>query len=441
MQTELVPAPVVTSLETVVTQSGLDPASAEALRLAFNPLFTAAADWSKRVNGLSVTDVSQRRELKLARESRLALKEIRCNADRQRKKLKEESLRRGKAIDGIYNVLEYLVAPLEEQLLAMEQFAERKEAARLDEQLAERQKALAYHGFPAMDTGALRTMADEDFQKLLSDAQLMAEAKQREAERVELERLAKERAEAEERQRLAAENARLQAEAAAREAQLLAERQAAEHAAKVAAEAAAAERRAALAKAKEERLAAEAKAREEAAAREALARQEREAAQARLDLARKEQDRLADLAAKEKSAREQAERELEAHRKATTPAVTVTVTASAPVQSLAAIPVQTSVVIYGASDDMIEIEGALREEFDGGDDLAYLAFSDGTVLSVQYADDGCWRINRVATGTAIYSKTEAVESDGDDYSDRVTLSGPAGELRWCVKGSSFVTSF
>lgn len=309
MQTEIVPAPV-------VTQSGLDPASAEALRLAFNPLFTAAADWSRRVNGLSVTDVSQKREMKLARESRLALKEIRCNADRQRKKLKEESLRRGKAIDGIYNVLEYLVAPLEEQLLAMEQFAERKEAARLDEQLVERQKALTYFGFPAMDTGALRTMADEDFQKLLADAQMMAEAKQREAERVELERLAKERAEAEERQRLAAENARLQAEAAAREAQLLAERQAAEQAAKVAAEAAAAEKRAALAKAKEERLAAEAKARAEAAEREAQAKVERDAA-AKVAAAREaadnlERDRLASVAAAEREQRLAVERQLQA---------------------------------------------------------------------------------------------------------------------------------
>jgi hypothetical protein len=439
MQTELVP--VVTSLETVVTQSGLDPASAEALRLAFNPLFTAAADWSKRVNGLSVTDVSQKREMKLARESRLALKEIRCNADRQRKKLKEESLRRGKAIDGIYNVLEYLVTPLEEQLLAMEQFAERKEATRLDEQLVERQKALTYFGFPAMDTGALRTMADEDFQKLLADAQLMAEAKQREAERVELERLAKERAEAEERQRLAAENARLQAEAAAREAQLLAERQAAEQAAKVAAEAAAAEKREALAKAKEERLAAEARARAEAAAREEVARAAREAeahaAKVRLDLARAEQDRLADLAAKEKAGREQAERELAAHRQSS---VRVTVASTAPVQA-AALPDATRVVIYGASDDLIEIEGALREEFNGGDDLAYLAFSDGTVLTVQYADDGCWRINRVATGTLAYTKVEADGADTKNYSDRVTLSGPPGELRWCVNGTGFVTSF
>jgi hypothetical protein len=347
-------------------------------------------------------------------------------------KLKEESLRRGKAIDGIYNVLEYLVTPLEEQLLAMEQFAERKEAARLDEQLIERQKALTYYGYPTVDAGTLRAMEDEQFQKILSDAQLMAEAKQREAERVELERLAKERAEAEERERLAAENARLQAEAAAREAQLLAERQAAEQAAKVAAEAAAAEKRAALAKAKEERLAAEAKAREEAAAREEQARLEREAAKVRLDVARKEQDRLADIDAKEKSAREQAERELEAHRKAAAQAV---------VAAVAAPPASTGIVIYGANDDLIEIEGALREEFEGGDELSYLAFSDGTVLSAQYADDGCWRINRVATGTAVYSKVEAGADAPANYSDRVTLSGHAGDLRWCVKGSDFATTY
>lgn len=312
MKSELTRPPVpVQSIELVVSQNGLDTVSAEALRVAFNPLFDAAAQWQERVAGLSVTDVSQKREMKLARESRLALKEIRCNAERQRKRLKEESLRRGKAIDGIYNVLEYLVAPLEEKLLAMETFAERKEAERLDAQLVERQKALAYFGYPTLDAKALRAMEDQAFQVLLSDAKAMSEARQREAERIEAERLAKERAEAEERERVAAENARLKAELEKREAQLRAEREAAEQAAKVAAEAAEAEKRAALAKAKEEQMAAESKARAERERLAAIAeteRKQRMAAERELKAKKEAEEAAAKVAAQEAAAKAAAER-------------------------------------------------------------------------------------------------------------------------------------
>ena len=92
-----------------------------------------------------------------------------------------------------------------------------------------------------------------------------------------------------------------------------------------------------------------------------------------------------------------------------------------------------AITIYGASDDLIEVEGAIREEFNPHSEHEpdYLAFSDGTVLSVKYDNDGLWRINRVAKGSAKYSKVEATDID-DDYSDRVTLTG---DFAWCVFGS------
>jgi len=95
------------------------------------------------------------------------------------------------------------------------------------------------------------------------------------------------------------------------------------------------------------------------------------------------------------------------------------------------------VTIYGASDDLIEVEGALSEEFNphGRDKGDYLVFSDGTVLSVQYAEDGCWRINRLVAGSASYAKADATGADAE-YSDRVTLTGDA--LTWVVFGSELV---
>ena len=100
----------------------------------------------------------------------------------------------------------------------------------------------------------------------------------------------------------------------------------------------------------------------------------------------------------------------------------------------------SKVMIYGASDDLVEVEGDIREEFNPpyGDDEgpSYLAFSDGTVLSIAYSEGGTrlWRINRVAEGTAKYEKQEATGPDAD-YSDHVTLTDEFGDgFAWVVFG-------
>lgn len=93
------------------------------------------------------------------------------------------------------------------------------------------------------------------------------------------------------------------------------------------------------------------------------------------------------------------------------------------------------VEIYGASDDCIELDGDIRDEFYAHeDDSDYLAFSDGTVLVINYTNDGVWRINRVQDGSAQYSKIEASSPDSKDYSDKVTLTG---DLKWCVCGKNY----
>jgi hypothetical protein len=83
-----------------------------------------------------------------------------------------------------------------------------------------------------------------------------------------------------------------------------------------------------------------------------------------------------------------------------------------------------SITVYGASDDLIEIEGGISEEFSVYDeDGMLLACSDGTVLGIVYDSDGCWRITPRRTGWGIFSKVEASGPDGDDYSDKVTIEG------------------
>jgi hypothetical protein len=85
--------------------------------------------------------------------------------------------------------------------------------------------------------------------------------------------------------------------------------------------------------------------------------------------------------------------------------------------------------IYGASDDLLEVEGDTQEEFSVWD-TEYkpftVAVSDGTLLRVRYDDDGIWRISLLTKGAAQFEKVE-----GDvvkDTPDVVTLSGV--EFRW-----------
>lgn len=98
-----------------------------------------------------------------------------------------------------------------------------------------------------------------------------------------------------------------------------------------------------------------------------------------------------------------------------------------------------TVTVYGASDDLIELEGDLNEEFNvysrDDDDERILAFSDGTLLSVTYDKTGCWRVNRMAKGSAEFNKVEADGPDTDNYTDKVTLTG---DIRWCLMGKEVV---
>ena len=95
-----------------------------------------------------------------------------------------------------------------------------------------------------------------------------------------------------------------------------------------------------------------------------------------------------------------------------------------------------AVTVYGSSDDLVEVEGDVEEEFSGpGDGPFYLAFSDGTILSIIYGDESIWRIAPVRRGAAKLTVEQAARGDEDNYSDRATLDGVA--IASVVFGSDF----
>lgn len=91
--------------------------------------------------------------------------------------------------------------------------------------------------------------------------------------------------------------------------------------------------------------------------------------------------------------------------------------------------------IYGASDDLIEVEGDVREEFSAlswEEDGAFIALSSGTVLRIRYVH-GVWRIAPVVVH--LLEKLvidQAPEDDEDNYSDRARIEGP---VSWVVVGA------
>ncbi|SNR32992.1 hypothetical protein [Blastococcus mobilis] len=92
-----------------------------------------------------------------------------------------------------------------------------------------------------------------------------------------------------------------------------------------------------------------------------------------------------------------------------------------------------SIVITGASDDLIEIDGDITEEFYGNDeDGDLLAFSDGTVLRISYTRSGVWRIVPITTGPGFVGITQAPEGDEDNYTDRAEVT----DATWVVHGKA-----
>lgn len=122
-----------TQLQKITEDAGLEQQTAELIRQKFEPILEKINEWEKKVVGLVVTSVSQKSEMKVARETRLLLKDSRVEADKIRKSMKEESNRWNNAVQGVYNLIESRIKPMEAHLQAQEDFEKNLEAQRVKE--------------------------------------------------------------------------------------------------------------------------------------------------------------------------------------------------------------------------------------------------------------------------------------------------------------------
>lgn len=279
---------------------------ADAIRESFMPMANMVGLFEERYAaimqdaGAGIT----KQVMASARRLRLDIAKVRTETERVRKAEKEESLRCGKAIDGVANILKWAIMEKEKRLQEIEDTAERMEKARLDHIRAQRMELVEPYLDGESVAHDLASLADDVWEAYLSLK------KQRHQERLEAEALAKARAEekaraeAEERERIRQENARLKAEAEERERLAKEERRKAEEERRKAEEAANAEIRRLEEQARKEREAAELTLRIEKERAEEAARLVREAADA-------ERRRLEEQAQKEREAAEAEKKRVE----------------------------------------------------------------------------------------------------------------------------------
>lgn len=210
-------------LMVIEKETNISQETSIALKQEFMPLFERAAAWKDKAMSIVVTSEDQVKDMETAREARLEMKRLRCETEAKRKELKDESLRKGKAIDGMANIIKYLIIPIEEHLQKQEDFVkikiEREKAERLSQRI---ERVTAYGADVSMYN--LADMTEDSFQTLLSFLKEQEDDKKKKAGQEAADRIERDRKEAEERERVRKENERLKQEAAEREKQAAEER-------------------------------------------------------------------------------------------------------------------------------------------------------------------------------------------------------------------------
>lgn len=282
-------------LETPELQA-IEQSKAEQIKTTFEPMVQMLSELEAQYSEVvaeSENGITKEVTAK-AKRVRIDIGKVRIATEKIRVAQKEEYLRAGKAIDGVSNILKWVVTDKENKLKEIEDYFEIQEQKRIEALQLQRAEML----LPYVTDAFERKLAE--MEEDVWNAYLAAKKKEHEdrleAERkAEEERIAREKAEAAERQRIREENERLRKEAEEREKQAKIE----------------AEKRAKEDEARRKKDEAERKAREE------KERKEREEYEAKLKAEREERERIQrEEEAKRRKLEEELRAKEEAERKA-----------------------------------------------------------------------------------------------------------------------------
>lgn len=182
------------------------------------PFAEPIAKWRGIAESIVITDESQLPEMKKARELRLEIRGKRTAVEKIRKELKDESLRYGRAVDGVAKTIMEAMSSIESDLTEKERFAEIQQEKREKEIESSRFALLSELGEYSFLTD-LGKWTEDRFNAYLDDQKALV-AVRREQERKAAE---EEAARLNEAKLLREENERIQAEAKAEAARLHAE--------------------------------------------------------------------------------------------------------------------------------------------------------------------------------------------------------------------------
>lgn len=216
----------------LVETSGLEKTKQNQIAETLGVFFNKASEWDSTIQSIVITSPDEIGKMKMAKEGRLTLKNMRLDAEKIVKAKRDEvKFRMANDIleDKLWlkagQMMEATFKNLETKLEEKEKFAERWKAEQEEKLRVERTELINPYSEYIPYGLNFGTMSQEDFDKTLNGAKLQLQAKIAEEKRIEEERIAKEKAEAEERERIRLENEKLKKEAEEKEAQLKKERE------------------------------------------------------------------------------------------------------------------------------------------------------------------------------------------------------------------------
>jgi len=181
--------------ELVITKelNGLSESKAKQIKEVFEPMVKMLEGFESAYDKVMQEEQSPEKCAK-AKRLRLDIAKVRIEADKVRKSQKEEYLRAGNAIQGVYNVLKFAVTDKEEKLKEVETYYDRIEAKRIAKIAEERE--LELEKYEAESTGLdLGNMPDDVWNNYIAGVKANYEAVKEAERKAEEERLEAERKE------------------------------------------------------------------------------------------------------------------------------------------------------------------------------------------------------------------------------------------------------
>ena len=197
--------------EIVVATESLPADMAVSLKEVFIPFYRDAYSIANEAQSIEVKTEDDTEQMFQAKELAKKISRIRIDADKVRAALKEESLRKGKAIDTVAKIIKDFILPVESKLKEQANFIDILQAKRREEKINARAEELSKY-VDDLSLYNYTEINDDTFTNLLATCKNVYEMKITAQEKMEQERIEREKKEEEERKVIAEKNRKLMAE-------------------------------------------------------------------------------------------------------------------------------------------------------------------------------------------------------------------------------------